>query len=124
MQHYVGLDVSVKETSVVASISKGRLPLEPLDHDDGSLIASSSDAQEHIERILIKDGHTPDFVQAALKKFATAHEPSASVTITCSVVTALEPRLDEGAEASDGFSFRVCLHFKKGLLVSVCPKTY
>jgi hypothetical protein len=43
-------------------------------HDDGSLIASSSDAQEHIERILIKDGHTPDFVQAASKKFATAPE--------------------------------------------------
>src|SRR5262244_862781 len=30
--------------------------------------------------------------------------PSASVTTTCSVVTALEPRLDEGAEASYGFA--------------------
>ena len=43
-------------------------------HNDGSLIASGSDALEHIERILIKDGHTPDFVQAALKKSAAAPE--------------------------------------------------
>jgi len=35
--------------------------------------------------------------------------PSASVTITCSVVTALEPRLDEGAEASYGFCRRSAL---------------
>ena len=43
-------------------------------HNDGSLIASGSDALEHFERILIKDGHTPDFVQAALKKSAAAPE--------------------------------------------------
>src|SRR5262245_24756595 len=37
--------------------------------------------------------------------------PSASVTIKCSVVTALEPRLDEGTEASYGFADDQRVHF-------------
>jgi HNH endonuclease len=43
-------------------------------HKDGSLIAPSSDAQEHIERMLVTDGQTSDFVQAALEKSAAAPE--------------------------------------------------
>src|SRR5262249_31675288 len=41
----------------------------------------------------------------------TVRMPSASVTITCSVVTTLELRLNEGAEASYGFADDQCVHF-------------
>jgi hypothetical protein len=53
---------------------KGAVTPRTSRHDDGSLITSPSDALEHIKRILIKDGHPPDFVQAALKKVATSPE--------------------------------------------------
>jgi hypothetical protein len=43
-------------------------------HTDGSVMMPTNEAPEHIERILVKDGHTPEFVQAALKKFAAAPE--------------------------------------------------
>jgi hypothetical protein len=43
-------------------------------HTDGSLMSPTTDAPAHIERILVKDGHTPEFVQAALTKLAAAPE--------------------------------------------------
>jgi hypothetical protein len=46
----------------------------PSEHSDGSLMVPTNDAPEHIERILVKDGHTPEFVQAAPMKFAVAPE--------------------------------------------------
>src|SRR5262245_21663821 len=46
----------------------------PSRHIDGSLMLPTNEAPEHIERILTKDGHAPEFVQAALKRVAAAPE--------------------------------------------------
>jgi hypothetical protein len=43
-------------------------------HNDGSLMVPANDAPGHIERILKKDEHAPEFVQIALKRLVTAPE--------------------------------------------------
>jgi HNH endonuclease len=43
-------------------------------HTDGSLMAPADDASAHIERILVKEGQPPAFVQAALMSLAAAPE--------------------------------------------------
>jgi hypothetical protein len=59
---------------VGAIFRQGELKPQPSKHVDGSLMMPSNDAPAHIERILVKDGHPPELVQAALIKFAAAPE--------------------------------------------------
>ena len=70
-QQYVALSGPAR---VRAIFREGELKPKPSRHIDGSLMLPSNDAPEHIERILRKNGHAPEFVQAALMKLAGATE--------------------------------------------------
>jgi hypothetical protein len=84
--------------------------------DDGSLMVPISEAPEHIEQILQRDGHAPEFIQLALERLTAAPEGqrvevAPGVYVTNWPTDGAKPDLSRGTCLDDLVAVKIAFEF-------------